>query len=127
MKALSLASIVAVALGSAACAQSDVTTEPDAPVEVAETASTTSGKFNLGLPEELEPAPATTAGNFNLEVDPAAATATDGFNLSTEVETVNSLDDLPDIEDLVIDDPEAEEAVDAIEDLIDDEPVIRLE
>ena len=127
MKALSIASIVAIAISGTACSQ---TAEQDAPKQdteaeiqtVAAEEVDTSG-FNLGLPTDLETTSSASTGGFNLELPESQTTSTDGFNLGTDIGASNGLSEIPEIGTEVSDD----ETDPAPETPTDDEPVIRLE
>lgn len=130
MKATTFASILALAFAGSACSQAAETPEK-APEEAADSAETTaapSGTFNLGLPDDLETASSGTTGTFNLGLESAApANSVDGFNLVNEVAAPTGLEELPEIEDSLLTDGSAETVEDVVDELTDEEPVIRLE
>lgn len=129
MKALSIASILALAITGTACSQSaeDTAEKPEAETETeteaaAETEVDMSG-FNLGLPTEMETVDAVPAGEFNLDIGEASATSTDGFNLETDLGASSGLAEVPEIGTSITE----EDAEETPEQPTDDEPVIRLD
>jgi len=121
MKALSIASIAALAIAGTACSQDTETAE-----EKAETAEPTpvsapaDDGFNFALPAEAGSQGGADDG-FNFAVPSMdAAVGDDGFNLPMDVPTTSGLA-LPQIDSAVIEDivPEAEED--------EDDDIIRLE
>lgn len=130
MKATPFAAILALAFAGSACSQAAETPAeaPEAAVVSAETETAPSGTFNLGLPDDLETASSGTTGTFNLGLESTApATSVDGFNLVNEVASPTGLEALPEIEDTLLTDGDGETVEDVVEELIDEEPVIRLE
>nr|WP_070961386.1 hypothetical protein [Hyphomonas sp. Mor2] len=127
MKALSIASILALAITGTACSQS-AETPAEPPKDTAEAETATEPEvdmtgFNLGLPTELEPVETIPAGEFNLELGDAATTSTDGFNLETDLGASSGLSDVPEIgASIAEEDAEPEPELPS-----DDEPVIRLD
>ena len=127
MKALSIASVLALAIAGTACSQaSDEDTET--PETTAEPETTTAAEvdmtgFNLGLPTEMETPEAAPAGEFNLGIAGTETASTDGFNLGTDLGASSGLEDVPEIGASLVE----EEAEDIEIEPIDDEPVIRLE
>lgn len=122
MKALSIASLLALGFAGTACSQANEAPQADAPTETAEAteaAPEVSGSFNLGLPTEAAAAP-DVGGSFNLGMPTDAPASTEGFNLGTDVAASNGLSDLPEIETPI----DADQAAPAPE---DEEPVIRLD
>lgn len=127
MKALSIASILAIAISGAACSQTAEQEAPqqDAQAEVKTVAAEqvdTSG-FNLGLPTDMETTSSASTSGFNLALPEAQTTNTDGFNLGTDLGASNGLAEVPEIGAATPEDP-SETAPDQP---VDDEPVIRLE
>lgn len=134
MKALTLASIFALGIAGSACSQTVEASEdePKAEIETVETpeaAPEVAGTFNLGLPTEAPVTAGTSAGGFNLGAAPApGATSTNGFNLAADVGASNGLAALPELEGTVVGAPETAIDAEALpDDIIDDEPVIRLD
>ncbi len=127
MKALSIASVLALAMAGTACSQaSDENAEmPETPAEADTTteAEVDMTGFNLGLPTEMETPEAAPAGEFNLGIAGAETSSTDGFNLGTDLGASSGLEDVPEIGANIVE----EEAEDIEIEPIDDEPVIRLE
>ena len=122
MKALSLAAILSLGIAGTACSQAKDTAAPAAEAEPAQ--ASTSGSFNLALPDDLDSAETANTNGFNLDLPTGSPTSTDGFNLGTDVAASNGLADLPEIESSIIDTVN-EAAPEATTE--DDEPIIRLE
>lgn len=125
MKALSIASFIAIALAGTACSQSETSgdAEPAPEQETVQTADDVGGSFNLGLPSDLESAGTSSNGGFNLDLPNTEASSTDGFNLGTDIQASGGLSDVPEIDTSVV-----EEEPDVTPDVeVDDEPVIRLD
>ncbi len=128
MKALSIASLIALGISGAACSQdADATAEDTPPAETSSETADVGGSFNLGLPTEVDNSAATNAGEFNLALPGDAPASTDGFNLATDVSASSGLSELPEIETDIV---QSEDA--ALSDVLetepsDDEPVIRLD
>ena len=123
MKALSIASLIALGVAGTACSQdADTTTEDTQTAEVTTEAADVGGSFNLGLPTDTDTT-ASTSG-FNLALPGAS---TDGFNLAADVSASNGLSELPEIQADIV---QADESTlsDVLEtEQTDDEPVIRLD
>ena len=128
MKALSIASLIALGIAGTACSQ-----DADAKAEDTQTTEATTetaaadvgGSFNLGLPTDTGTS-ANTSG-FNLALPSDAPASTDGFNLAADVSASNGLSELPEISADIV---QADET--ALSDVLeaepsDDEPVIRLD
>lgn len=116
MKALSLASILAIGLAGAACSD---TPEPKENIEVetpeaVETAAPADDGFNFMIPGDdvdLE----TADDGFNLSIPGDGPSISSGeFNLPADIPTTDRLSDLPEIEAPVIDTPDDEPDEDAI-------------
>ena len=116
MKALSLASILAIGLAGAACSD---TPEPKEDVkvetpEVTETAAPEDDGFNFMIPGgdvDVE----TADDGFNLSIpDDGPSISSGEFNLPADIPTSNGLDDLPEIEAPIIETPEPEAHEDAL-------------
>ena len=126
MKALSIASLIALGVAGTACSQdADTTTEDTQTAEVTTEAADVGGSFNLGLPTDTDTT-ASTSG-FNLALPGDAPASTDGFNLAADVSASNGLSELPEIQADIV---QADESTlsDVLEtEQTDDEPVIRLD
>ena len=128
MKALSIASLIALGVAGTACSQDAETSTEDAkPAEETVAADDVGGSFNLGLPSDMGGASATDTSGFNLALPSDAPASTDGFNLNADVSASNGLSELPEIATDIV---QAEDA--ALPDVLeaetsDDEPVIRLD
>ncbi|MEL6413621.1 MAG: hypothetical protein AAFQ15_01620 [Pseudomonadota bacterium] len=126
MKALSIASLIALGIAGTACSQdADAKAEDTQTTEAAPEAADVGGSFNLGLPTDTA-ATADTSG-FNLALPSDAPASTDGFNLAAGVSASNGLSELPEISTDIV---QADET--ALSDVLeteatDDEPVIRLD
>ena len=129
MKALSIASIIALGVAGSACSQDAETTEDVQPVaETTEAEADVGGSFNLGLPTEMGDAGATNTDGFNLALPNAAPASTDGFNLATDVSASNGLSELPEIDTDIVQPEGTDTLPEVLEtDTEEDEPVIRLE
>jgi len=130
MKALSIASVFALAIAGTACSQAS-DADAEKPETEAEAETTTEAEvdmtgFNLGLPTEMEAPEATPAGEFNLGIEGTETTSTDGFNLGTDLGASSGLEDVPEIGASIVEE-ETEETEEIEIEPIDDEPVIRLE
>lgn len=125
MKALSIASILALAITGTACSQSaeDTPEKPEAETTTEAPAEVDMTGFNLGLPTEMETAGAVPAGEFNLDLGETSTTSTDGFNLGTDLGASSGLADVPEIGASIAE----EETEETPEQPSDDEPVIRLD
>lgn len=126
MKALSIASLFALAVAGTACSQASEpeTEKADAESPPAETTEVDASEFNLGLPTDLSSADTTTASDgFNLALPGTSATSSDEFNLGTDLSTADALSDIPEIDAGVGEEQTEEEP----EEDADDEPVIRLD
>lgn len=124
MKALSIASLIALGIAGTACSQdADVQAEDTQPAEAADVG----GSFNLGLPTETDPSATAGASGFNLALPGDAPASTDGFNLAADVSASNGLSELPEIETDIVqsEDRTLSEVLET--DPADDEPVIRLD
>jgi hypothetical protein len=127
MKALSIASILALAVAGTACSQAS-DQEAEKPATVAETETAAAPEvdmsgFNLGLPTEMETPAPIPAGEFNLDLGSAPAPTTDGFNLGTDLGASSGLESIPEIGTSIAEEPAEEEPLVPV----DDEPVIRLD
>lgn len=126
MKALSIASLIALGVAGTACSQdADVNAEDTQTTEAAPEAADVGGSFNLGLPTDTGTS-ASTSG-FNLALPSDAPASTDGFNLAADVSASNGLSELPEISADIV---QADESTlsDVLEtEPSDDEPVIRLD
>ena len=127
MKALSIASLIALGIAGTACSQDADTKAEDTQTTEAttEAAADVGGSFNLGLPTDTG-ASASTSG-FNLALPGEAPASTDGFNLAADVSASNGLSELPEISTDIV---QADENTlsDVLEtEPVDDEPVIRLD
>ena len=125
MKALSIASIIAIGLAGAACSQAassaDETTEVETQADT--TTADTGGSFNLGLPTDVDSAGTASDSSFNLDLPSGGASSTDGFNLGTDIQASGGLSDIPEIDTSI-----AEEEAEVVPEVdVDDEPVIRLD
>lgn len=126
MKALSIASLIALGIAGTACSQdADPKAEDTQTTETTTEAADVGGSFNLGLPTDTS-ATASTSG-FNLALPSEAPASTDGFNLAADVSASNGLSELPEISADIV---QADET--ALSDVLeteatDDEPVIRLD
>ncbi len=125
MKALSFASILALAIAGTACSQTaeDPPETPEAETETAAEPEVDMTGFNLGLPTEMEPTAPAPASEFNLGLGDPTTTSTDGFNLETELGASSGLSEIPEIDSSIVE----EETEEIPTPLVDDEPVIRLE
>ncbi len=127
MKALSIASIFALAITGTACSQSaeDTPEKPEAETttEAPAEAEVDMSGFNLGLPTEMETVDAVPAGEFNLDLGDTSTASTDGFNLGTDLGASSGLADIPEIGTSISE----EESEETPEQPTDDEPVIRLD
>ena len=123
MKALSIASLIALGIAGTACSQDADAKAED--TQTTEAAADVGGSFNLGLPTDTG-ASASTSG-FNLALPGEAPASTDGFNLAADVSASNGLSELPEISTDIV---QADENTlsDVLEtEPVDDEPVIRLD
>lgn len=103
MKALTIASLTALAFAGAACSETSPA-EPDVTVtEVAEAAPVDDG-FNLMIPGDTSGSAVADDG-FNLGLpDSGGTVASDGFNLPANVSTGSGLDDVPEIDTSILQD-----------------------
>mgnify|MGYP001796557826 CR=1 FL=1 len=133
MKAFSIVSLLALGIAGTACSQTVEAAEEDTETktEVAETSTEVSGSFNLGLPSEPAIFDGTSTDGFNLGLGSTDVASTDGFNLGTDVSASNGLAALPELETEIGEDvdPLDELAIETpdLEEIDDEEPVIRLE
>lgn len=128
MKALSIASLIALGIAGTACSQdADVQAEDTQPAEATTEAADVGGSFNLGLPTETDPSATAGASGFNLALPGDAPASTDGFNLAADVSASNGLSELPEIETDIVqsDDSTLSDVLET--EPTDDEPVIRLD
>lgn len=126
MKALSIASLFALAVAGTACSQASEpeTEKTEAETPPAETAEVDTSEFNLGLPTDLNSTSTTTSNDgFNLSLPDTSTTSSDEFNLGTELSTADALADIPEISAGVGEEQTEEESKEDP----DDEPVIRLD
>lgn len=115
MKALSIASIAALAIAGTACSQASAPEEQAAPAEPTPVSAPADDGFNLAIPGETGTGMVADDG-FNLGgAALGAGTVADGFNLPTDVPTTSGLD-LPAIEAPLVEGeaPVAEDDPDAI-------------
>lgn len=102
MKAITFASLTALALAGAACSE----TSPAQPAETTETvtkiADTTPADdgFNLQIPGDTSGA--APSDGFNLGVPDSGAVSADGFNLPSDISTGSGLDDIPEIDTSIL-------------------------
>lgn len=116
MKALTLASILAVGLAGTACSdtpevQEDAKVETPEAVEIAAPAD---DGFNFMIPGDDVDLSAPADG-FNLSIpDDGPSISSGEFNLPADIPTTDRLSDLPEIEAPVIDTPDDESDEDAL-------------
>lgn len=126
MKALSIASLIALGVAGTACSQdADTKTEDTQTTEAKTEAADVGGSFNLGLPTDTSAT--TSTSGFNLALPGDAPASTDGFNLAADVSASNGLSELPEISADIVQGDESTLS-DVLEaEPTDDEPVIRLD
>ncbi len=119
MKALSIASLVSLALVGAACSQTEA---PEAEVKatpVAAPAPADDG-FNLRIPGDDTGAAVSDDGfNFSIPSGDGTPAPSGDFNLPSDIPTTDALSDLPELEAPLGDETPIVET--------DDEPIIRLD
>lgn len=127
MKAITIASLSALALAGAACSESDPKTSaqmqldmPEPAGEVTPASAPADDGFNLRVPGD-NPAADTGDDGFNLKIpDIGTAPGGDGFNLPTDLPTSSDLGSIPEIDTTILED-------DAPADAPGDDAIIRLE
>ncbi len=127
MKAITIATLSALALAGAACSESDPKTSaqtqlsaPEPAAEVTPVAAPADDGFNLRVPGD-SPAAQTADDGFNLKIPgTAAGPGGDGFNLPTDLPTSSELGSVPEIDTTILDG-------DAPTATSDDDAIIRLE
>ncbi|MCF6329634.1 MAG: hypothetical protein L3J02_07540 [Henriciella sp.] len=124
MKALTIASLTALAFASAACSEPAPTAKTDAAgvitAEMTPASAPADDGFNLRIPGEA-PATASSDDGFNLPIREFGSNASsDGFNLPDSLPTNSGLNSVPEIDTTIFDEATPAEAP-------DEDAIIRLD
>ena len=125
LKAITLATLSALALAGAACSDTEPQTSAEAPptaAEIVPASAPANDGFNLAIPGEA-PANAGSNDGFNLagpDLGGNAAPSSDGFNLPADIPSGGGLESIPEFETPVIADEPATPAA-------DEDAIIRLD
>ena len=124
MKAISLASLLAIGLVGTACSDTPTQTEEPAIEALAatETAAPVDDGFNLRIPGQDADAPIVDDG-FNLSIPDSGSTIASGeFNLPSDIPVTDGLADIPEVDLGLI-----EDAVENSVETPDEDEIIRIE